>query len=155
MTYSGGEKISEFNLSLMNLDSENLGIPETEFSSVCTMPSNEFNRICREFGGLSETIKIETNKECIKFSITGEIGAGNAVLNQRDTGDENSVALEVDEPVGLSFAARYLNLFSKAAGLSNQVTLNMSNETPLMVEYKLNNGGGELKYYLAPKITEE
>jgi proliferating cell nuclear antigen len=119
------------------------------------MPSNEFNRICREFGGLSETIKIETNKECIKFSITGEIGAGNAVLNQRDTGDENAVALEVDEPVGLSFAARYLNLFSKAAGLSNQVTLNMSNETPLMVEYKLNNGGGELKYYLAPKITEE
>jgi hypothetical protein len=24
-----------------------------------------------------------------------------------------------------------------------------------MVEYKLANGGGELKYYLAPKITEE
>jgi hypothetical protein len=31
----------------------------------------------------------------------------------------------------------------------------MSGETPLMVEYKLHNGGGELKYYLAPKITEE
>jgi proliferating cell nuclear antigen len=42
----------------MNLDSENLGIPETEFSSVCTLPSSEFNRICREFGSLSETIKI-------------------------------------------------------------------------------------------------
>jgi proliferating cell nuclear antigen len=48
-----------------------------------------------------------------------------------------------------------LNLFSKAAGLSGQVTLNMSNETPLMVEYKLQNQGGELKYYLAPKITED
>lgn len=76
-------------------------------------------------------------------------------MNQRETGDENQVTLEVDEPVSLSFAARYLNLFSKAAGLSNQVTLNMSNETPLMVEYRLNHGGGELKYYLAPKITEE
>jgi proliferating cell nuclear antigen len=65
------------------------------------------------------------------------------------------VSLEVDEPVALSFAARYLNLFSKASGLAGQVTLNMSSETPLMVEYKLNNGGGELKYYLAPKITEE
>jgi len=64
------------------------------------------------------------------------------------------VTLEVDEPVSLSFAARYLNLFSKAGSLSGQVTLNMSNETPLMVEYKLSNGGGELKYYLAPKITE-
>lgn len=119
------------------------------------MPSTEFNRICREFGSLSETIKIETNKECIKFSITGEVGTGNAVLNQRETGDENEVSLVVDEPVALSFAARYLNLFSKAAGLSSQVTLNMSGETPLMVEYRIANGGGELKYYLAPKITEE
>ena len=65
------------------------------------------------------------------------------------------MTLNVDEPVSLSFAARYLNLFSKAAGLSGQVDLNMSGETPLMVEFKLNNGGGELKYYLAPKITEE
>jgi proliferating cell nuclear antigen len=38
--YSGGDKISEFNLSLLNLDSENLGIPDTEFTSVVTMPSN-------------------------------------------------------------------------------------------------------------------
>lgn len=139
----------------MNLDSENLGIPETEFSSVCTMPSQEFNRICREFGGLSESIKVETNKESIKFSITGEVGTGNAVLNQRETNDENEISLQVDEPVALSFAARYLNLFSKAAGLSSQVTLYMASETPLMVEYKLAHGGGELKYYLAPKITEE
>jgi proliferating cell nuclear antigen len=76
-------------------------------------------------------------------------------LNHRGIEDENEVSLEVDEPVSLSFAARYLNLFSKAAGLSSQVTLNMSNETPLMVEFKLQSGGGELKYYLAPKITEE
>ena len=120
------------------------------------MPSNEFNRICREFGGLSETIKIETNKESIRFSIAGEIGTGNAVLNQRETGDENSsITLEVDEPVSLSFAARYLNLFSKGAGLSSHVMVNMSGETPLMVEFKLSQNSGELKYYLAPKITEE
>ena len=41
------DKISEFNLSLLNLDSESLGIPETEFTSMVTMPSNEFGRICR------------------------------------------------------------------------------------------------------------
>ena len=76
-------------------------------------------------------------------------------MNARETGDDSEISLEVDEPVSLSFAARYLNLFSKATGLSSQVTLYMSSETPLMVEYKLANGGGELKYYLAPKITEE
>ncbi len=76
-------------------------------------------------------------------------------MTQKDTGGEDSVLLDVDEPVSLSFAARYLNLFSKAGGLSGQVILNLSNETPLMVSYKLANNTGELKYYLAPKITEE
>lgn len=119
------------------------------------MPSNEFSRICREFGSLSETIRIETNKEQIRFSITGDIGSGNAVLTQKDTGNEDAVILEVDEPVSLSFAARYLNLFSKAGALATQVQLNMSNDTPLMVNFSLPNSNGELKYYLAPKITEE
>jgi proliferating cell nuclear antigen len=63
--------------------------------------------------------------------------------------------LDVDEPVSLSFAARYLNLFSKAGCLSSQVILNLQNDTPLMVMYKIMNGHGDIKYYLAPKITEE
>ncbi len=61
----------------------------------------------------------------------------------------------MDEPVSLSFAARYLNLFSKAGCLATQVVLNLSNDTPLMVMYKIMNGLGDIKYYLAPKITEE
>lgn len=78
------------------------------------------------------------------------------MMSQQDTGNENdSILLDVDEPVSLSFAARYLNLFSKAGCLSTQVTLNMSNETPLMVMYKIMSGMGDIKYYLAPKITEE
>lgn len=77
-------------------------------------------------------------------------------MSQQDTGNEgDSIFLDVDEPVSLSFASRYLNLFSKAGCLSSQVTLNMSNETPLLVAYKIMNGMGDIKYYLAPKITEE
>lgn len=62
--------------------------------------------------------------------------------------------MEVDEPVQLSFALRYLNLFNKAATLSNSVILSMSAETPLVVEYKIEKLGS-LKFYLAPKINEE
>ena len=49
------DKISEFNLNLMTLDSEQLGIPETEYSSIVTMNSAEFTRICREMSQISET----------------------------------------------------------------------------------------------------
>ena len=60
----------------------------------------------------------------------------------------------MDETVCLSFALRYLNLFNKAASLSNQVVLYLSPETPLCVDYKIENLGS-LKFYLAPKISDE
>lgn len=39
----------------MSLDSESLGIPETEYSSIIEMSSSEFARICKELNQISET----------------------------------------------------------------------------------------------------
>lgn len=50
-----GDKVSEFDLNLLQLDSEQLGIPETEYMSVVTLGSGEFTKICRELSNLSET----------------------------------------------------------------------------------------------------
>ena len=57
------------------------------------------------------------------------------------------------ERVTLSFALRYLNMFNKAFSLCNYVKLMLAAETPLVVEYEIENMGS-LKYYLAPKINE-
>ena len=70
--------------------------------------------------------------------------------------DDNkaSTILEVDEPVTSSFALRYLNIFNKAATLSPQVTLKLTADTPIVVEYKIEKLGS-VKYFLAPKINDE
>lgn len=61
--------MSEFNLNLLTIDSESLGIPDTAYSSIVAMPSSEFTRICREMSAISETITIETSKDSVKFSV--------------------------------------------------------------------------------------
>lgn len=58
-----------------------------------------------------------------------------------------------DDAVTLSFALRYLNLFNKAYTLSNSVKISMAADTPLVVEYEVESLG-QLKFYLAPKITD-
>jgi proliferating cell nuclear antigen len=45
-------------------------------------------------------------------------------------------------------------MFTKASCLSNQVTLSMSPEVPLVVEYNIGEIG-HVRYYLAPKIEDE
>lgn len=42
------EKVSEFNLNLITIDSEHLGIPDTEYNANVQLSSFEFSRICRE-----------------------------------------------------------------------------------------------------------
>ena len=39
------ERISDFELKLMNIDSEQLGIPDEEYAATVKMPSSEFARI--------------------------------------------------------------------------------------------------------------
>ncbi len=41
------ERISDFELKLMDIDSEQLGIPDTEYTATVRMPSGEFQRICK------------------------------------------------------------------------------------------------------------
>jgi proliferating cell nuclear antigen len=47
-----------------------------------------------------------------------------------------------------------LNFFTKATGLSSNVTLSLSSEVPLVVEYTIEELG-YVRYYLAPKIEDD
>ncbi len=103
---------------------------------------------------------IETTKEAIKFSINGDNCSGSTTIkaSQQTMGGEedNTVQtiLEVDDPVTSSFALRYLNIFNKASTLSPTVTLKLTADTPIVVEYKIDKLGS-VKYFLAPKINDE
>lgn len=52
---SESDRLSEYDIKLMDIDQEHLGIPETEYSATITMPSAEFQRICRDLNALSES----------------------------------------------------------------------------------------------------
>ena len=116
------------------------------------MNSAEFSKLCKELYALSETVEFEISSTFVKFAVEGEIGSGSIKI-QTAAGDE-SVECKPEDTVKLSFALRYLNLFNKAYSLSNQVKLCMAAETPLVVEYEVETLG-TLKFYLAPKITDQ
>ena len=67
---------------------------------------------------------------------------------------EDATVIEMNEPVSLTFALRYLNSFTKATPLSSTVTLSLSSELPVVVEYKIAEMG-YIRFYLAPKIEED
>ena len=151
------DRISDFELKLMDIDSEHLGIPDTEYKCQIKMPASEFQRICRDLAILGDTVTIAVSKDGVKFSVSGEMGSGNMTLRQNssvDTKEEEQVSIQMEEPVNLNFALRYLNFFTKATPLSSTVILNLSKDVPLVVEYRIEEAG-HIRFYLAPKIEDE
>ena len=49
------DRISDFELKLMDIDSEHLGIPDTEYAAVVRMPATEFSRICKDLSNIGDT----------------------------------------------------------------------------------------------------
>lgn len=151
-----GDKVSDYEMKLMDIDADHLGIPETDYSCIVKMPAAEFQRICRDLSQVGESVVICCTKEGVKFSASGDLGTGNIKLAQTANVDkeEEAVTIEMQEAVSLTFALRYLNFFTRATPLSPQVSLSMSAEVPLVVEYKIGDMG-HIRYYLAPKIEDE
>ncbi|GFH58581.1 pcna-like protein [Chaetoceros tenuissimus] len=151
----GQDRIADFELKLMDIDAEPLGIPDTEYQCTIRMPSGEFQRIIRDLQVLGDTCVISCTKEGVRFSVSGDLGTGNVLLrNNAAEKEEDQVIIEMEEPVELTFALRYLNFFTKATSLGGSVILSMSPEVPVVVEYPIEEFG-HIKYYLAPKIDDD
>ncbi|KAI0593833.1 proliferating cell nuclear antigen [Biscogniauxia mediterranea] len=153
---NSNDRISEYDLKLMDIDQEHLGIPETEYAATISMPSAEFKRICTDLMAMSESVTIEANKDGVKFACNGDIGNGSVTLRSNTNVEkpEQSIDIELTEPVSLTFSLKYLVNFCKAQPLSSTVKICLSNEVPLLVEYGLA-GSSYLRFYLAPKIGDE
>lgn len=102
------DKVSDYEMRLMNLDIERLGIPEVDYDAVVKMPSVEFQRVVRDLGLFGESTIISVNKQGIKFSGTGDLGVANVKLAQFNDVDneDNSITIDIQEPVSLTFATR-------------------------------------------------
>merc|ERR1712037_122223 len=150
------DRISEFDLKLMQIESEHMEVPEQQYKVVMRLPSAEFQKICRDLKEFGETMQIKASKEGITFSVQGDLGTGNVMLKPRESDKpEEKVSLSVQEPVTATFALRYLVNFAKAAPLCGTVELGLGPDAPLLVKYNLDvTDNGHMQFYLAPKIDE-
>jgi len=149
------DRLAEFDLKLMDIDSEQLGIPDSEYEVTIEMPSSEFKRICQDLSTIGDTVNISAQKDHVKFSASGDIGTANVMIRPHTAADsEAKTSIEISSPVAQDFALRYMNSFAKASPLSDQVVIKLSNELPVVVEFVIESVG-KLGFFLAPKIEED
>jgi proliferating cell nuclear antigen len=138
-----------YKLNLLDLDNTKLQIPEASFNSIITLPSTDFQKICRDMHNLAEFVEIKTvNKELI-LTCKGDFCTQETVIR-----DSDSVTVENEENeqeiVQGVFSLKFLCLFTKATNLSKVVEIFLNNSFPLIVRYSVASLG-EIKMCLAPQ----
>lgn len=150
------DRVSEYSLKLMDIDSEFLNIDDMEYDSVITMSSADFAKDVKDLKSMSESLNVVVTKDSIKFGSDGENGSGSIILKPSSDLDhpEQSITVNLENPVDLTFGLKYLNDIIKATSLSSTITIKLADKTPALFEYKLD-AGGYLRFYLAPKFDED
>jgi proliferating cell nuclear antigen len=150
-----GSRKHEFQMNLMDIESQHMNIPDVEYTCSITMPSAEFTRLVRDGATFGETVTLSVKEELLVAEIRGD--AGRTTITEKQDKTSKSSALWTDivcsKPTSMMFPLKYLVAFTKAQHISDQVSLFMLEGAPLYVSYDMD-AKGSVGFYLAPKQDE-
>lgn len=136
---------STYKLNTIDMNHEKVSIPDAVFSSVITLPSNDFQKICRDMSNHAENVEITKISNKLIFSCIGDYCSQNTTITS-DTMIEN---ISEDEIIQGVYSLKYLVLFTKCSALSNTVELYSRNDFPLIVRYTVASLG-DIKLCVSP-----
>lgn len=151
ITISNADKnsVTNFKIKLLDLDINDINIPDVEIECIITMPSNDFQRMCRDMLNISETIEIISNKDSLRILCDGDFASQETIIGQTTHG---LVFNKHENEVRGKFSLKYLNLFTKSTNLCNTIELYLKNQYPLIIKYNVANLG-VIRFCLAPKTN--
>jgi len=142
------KSFSKFNLKLLDIDEDLLESPDLDTDVITTIPSVDFQRICRDMGNLADDINIFRDNNVLELSCRGDFA-------------DQSTSIEcpenINKRIGNTFSLKYINLFTKATGMcsSVQILQNSADDTlPIILRYTIANLG-DMKFYLSSKTVDE
>ena len=136
---------TKFQLKLLDINESRIEVPDVEMTTVTTLPSADFQRLCRDMSNIGTGIEIRRVGKEIKLKCEGDFAS-----------QETSIECPEESPeiTGL-YSLKYMNIFTKATSMcaSIQVIQETGNRF-LILKYNVANLG-ELKFYLATKVSED
>ena len=126
--------VSTYKLNLMDLDKNIYNIPPTEFTTVISMSTQEFHKICKDLSIIADTVEIKSYQKKLIFTAKGEI-ATNEVICGETTNGLNIISKEDDEIIQGVYCLKNLILFTKCTNLCSNVEIYMKNDYPIVIKY--------------------
>tara|TARA_B100001094_G_scaffold321778_1_gene370049 strand:+ start:1443 stop:2213 length:771 start_codon:yes stop_codon:yes gene_type:complete len=137
-----------FRLKLLDIDNKEINVPDVDINCIVTMPSNDFQRMCRDMSNIADIVEITCFKENLSFKCEGDFASQNTTIGEATHGMNFNKKDNIE--ITGKFPLKYINLFTKSTNLSNTIELYLKPDYPLILKYNVANLG-EIRFCLAPK----
>jgi proliferating cell nuclear antigen len=140
--------MTNFKLKLLDINEDMLEFPDIHMNVVTTMPSIDFQRFVRDMSNLGTEMNIWRDGHEIELSCNGDFADQVTVIKYPDA--------PACDRTGGSFSLKYISLYTKATNMCSSIQImqdSVNEDMPITFRYTIANLG-ELKFFLAPKITE-
>jgi proliferating cell nuclear antigen len=136
---------TKFQLKLLDINESKIEIPTVTMTSITTLPSADFQRLCRDMSNIGTEIEITRIGNELRLRCEGDFA------NQ-----ETSIECPEESPeISGLYSLRYLNIFTKATSMCSSVQIMQEEGNRfLILKYNVANLG-DLKFYLATKVSED
>lgn len=135
-------------MPLMDLDTNKVKMPESEFEVSFNMPSDLFKKICTDINKFAKVIEIKSMGNQLIFTGISD------TLEKSITVGESEGNLEMDDKSNKKIIQGYykldkLCLFTKCSNLSDTVKIFLRSDYPIVIQYDVG-GLGEIRLMLVP-----
>jgi proliferating cell nuclear antigen len=136
---------SNFQLKLLDINESRIEVPDVEMTTITTLPSADFQRLCRDMSNIGTEIEIQRCGKNIQLKCNGDFANQETIIECPE---------ESPTITGL-YSLKYMNIFTKATSMcaSVQIIQETGNRF-LILKYNVANLG-DLKFYLATKVSED
>jgi len=136
---------SNFQLKLLDINESRIEVPDVEMTTITTLPSADFQRLCRDMSNIGTEIEIQRCGKNIQLKCNGDFANQETIIECPE---------ESPTITGL-YSLKYMNIFTKATSMcaSVQIIQELGNRF-LILKYNVANLG-DLKFYLATKVSED
>jgi proliferating cell nuclear antigen len=128
-------------LKLIEPDPDELDYPEVHFSSIITLPSQDFQKIIRDLSGIYYKVEIKSVGTELIFKCVGAFATSEILRSEKDGSMKFEEHPDFSKIIQGEFSLKTLCYFIKCTNLCSQVELYLENDLPLVVKYGVSNLG--------------
>ena len=139
-----------FELNLIDIEEDSLGIPEVEYDVDFTIESKKWVELLSELNTFGQDLNIQCKQDIIELNASGDA----AKLKVNIPVDElNEYAIAEGEELNISFSLSHLCKMCSSMKLGATIDISLSGEYPMALKYNLGDDS-QVIFYIAPKISD-